>query len=106
MGNEHLNPEKSLLSAAEKEFENQIRPAALVDFSGQGQIIDNLKIFIQAARMRGEALDHVLFMVRLVLEKPHFPALLQTRWESVSKKLQDPLLKTWRSCRVTDQPGT
>jgi len=61
MGNENLNPEKNLLSAAEKEFENHIRPAALEDFSGQGQIIENLKIFIQAARMRGEALDHVLF---------------------------------------------
>ena len=61
MGNEHLNPEKNILSAAEKEFENHIRPSALEEFSGQGQIIDNLKIFIRAAKMRGEALDHVLF---------------------------------------------
>ena len=61
MGNEHLNPEKNVLSAAEKEFENHIRPSALEDFSGQGQIIENLRIFIRAARMRGEALDHVLF---------------------------------------------
>ncbi|MFZ9660635.1 MAG: Holliday junction branch migration DNA helicase RuvB [Chitinophagaceae bacterium] len=38
-----------------------MRPSALVDFSGQGKIIDNLKIFIQAAKMRGETLDHVLF---------------------------------------------
>jgi Holliday junction DNA helicase RuvB len=61
MGNEHLNQEKNILTAAEKEFENQIRPSALEDFSGQGQIIENLRIFIRAARMRGEALDHVLF---------------------------------------------
>lgn len=61
MSNENLNKEKSVLTAAEKEFENQIRPSALADFSGQGQIIDNLKIFIKAAKMRGEALDHVLF---------------------------------------------
>jgi len=49
------------MSAAEKEFENNIRPAHLDDFSGQQQIIDNLRIFIKAAKIRGEALDHVLF---------------------------------------------
>ena len=61
MANENLNKDGSLLSAADKEFENNIRPTAIVDFAGQQQIIDNLKIFIKAARMRGEALDHVLF---------------------------------------------
>ena len=61
MANEHLNKDKSVLSAADKEFENHIRPSVLEEFSGQGQIIDNLKIFIQAAKMRGEALDHILF---------------------------------------------
>ena len=61
MANDNLNKEKSGLTSADKEFENQIRPSALEDFSGQGQIIDNLRIFIQAAKMRGEALDHILF---------------------------------------------
>ena len=61
MANEYLNKDKSGLTAADKEFENHIRPSALEDFSGQGQIIENLKIFIQAAKMRGEALDHILF---------------------------------------------
>jgi Holliday junction DNA helicase RuvB len=61
MTNENLNREKTGLSAAEKEFENHIRPSAISDFSGQTQIIDNLKIFIQAAKMRGEPLDHILF---------------------------------------------
>jgi len=37
-----------------------LRPAALEEFSGQRKIVDNLKVFIQAAKMRGEALDHVL----------------------------------------------
>jgi len=46
---------------AEKEFENTIRPAAIDDFSGQPQLIENLLIFIKAAKIRGEALDHVLF---------------------------------------------
>ncbi|MFN5760855.1 MAG: AAA family ATPase, partial [Sphingobacteriales bacterium] len=61
MANDNLNREKSGLTSADKEFENQIRPSALEDFAGQGQIIDNLRIFIQAAKMRGEALDHILF---------------------------------------------
>ncbi len=44
----------------EKEFENTLRPSAFDDFSGQQKIVDNLKIFIAAARKRGESLDHVL----------------------------------------------
>lgn len=52
--NDHLNP-------AEKEYENSIRPQSIEDFSGQPQLIENLLIFIKAANMRGEALDHVLF---------------------------------------------
>lgn len=61
MANPHLNTEKGPLSAADKEFENNIRPKEIEDFAGQGQIIENLKIFIKAAKLRGEALDHVLF---------------------------------------------
>lgn len=61
MSNPNLNTEGSRLSAAEKEFENTIRPGHINDFSGQAQIIENLKIFIKAAKIRGEALDHVLF---------------------------------------------
>ncbi len=61
MSNPNLNTEKEVLSAAEKEFENSIRPREIDDFSGQSQIIENLIIFIKAAKMRGEALDHVLF---------------------------------------------
>jgi holliday junction DNA helicase RuvB len=61
MNNPNLNKEKDLLSAADKEFESSIRPRQISDFSGQGQIIENLRIFIRAAKMRGESLDHVLF---------------------------------------------
>jgi Holliday junction DNA helicase RuvB len=49
------------VSSAEKEYENSIRPQSIEDFSGQPQLIENLRIFIKAANMRGEALDHVLF---------------------------------------------
>jgi holliday junction DNA helicase RuvB len=61
MSNPNLNREKESLSAAEKEFENGIRPKEISEFSGQAQVIENLIIFIKAAKIRGEALDHVLF---------------------------------------------
>ncbi len=61
MANPNLNSEADNLNSAEKEFENTIRPSAIIDFSGQAQIIDNITIFIKAAKMRGEALDHILF---------------------------------------------
>ena len=50
-----------VLSAADKEFENNIRPAVISEFAGQAQIIENLQIFIKAAKLRNEALDHILF---------------------------------------------
>ncbi len=61
MANPNLSSDKQGLAAVDKEFENNIRPAAIADFSGQDQIIENLRIFIKAAKIRGEALDHVLF---------------------------------------------
>lgn len=45
----------------EQNFESSIRPARFDDYVGQKQTIDNLRVFVQAARRRGEALDHVLF---------------------------------------------
>ena len=41
--------------------ENSVRPASLEEFVGQHQLRDNLRVFIEAAKQRGEALDHVLF---------------------------------------------
>lgn len=61
MSNLNLNNDKNALSPSDKEFENNIRPSAIEEFSGQPQLIENLKVFIKAARMRGEALDHILF---------------------------------------------
>src|SRR5678810_724198 len=61
MINPNLNTDKDSLSSTDKEFENGIRPKQIDDFSGQQQVIDNLVIFIKAAKIRGEALDHVLF---------------------------------------------
>ncbi len=61
MSNPNLQTGSENLSAADKEFENGIRPKEIREFSGQPQVIENLVIFIKAARIRGEALDHVLF---------------------------------------------
>ena len=61
MSNANLNTDASNLTSADKEFENAIRPSEINDFSGQPQLIENLVIFIKAAKLRGEALDHVLF---------------------------------------------
>lgn len=61
MQNPNLNTDQAKLSASDKEFENNIRPSVIDQFSGQQQIIDNLSIFIKAAKLRGEALDHILF---------------------------------------------
>lgn len=61
MANPNLNSDNQKLTATDKEFENNIRPAHIHEFAGQPQLIENLKVFIKAAKIRGEALDHVLF---------------------------------------------
>jgi Holliday junction DNA helicase RuvB len=61
MANPNLNSAKESVTAGEVEFENNIRPKEIDDFAGQPQLIENLTIFIKAAKLRGEALDHILF---------------------------------------------
>ena len=48
------------MSATEKEIERALRPLSFEDFTGQAKILENLEVFVQAAMMRGDALDHVL----------------------------------------------
>ena len=60
MMNDRFDPHDSN-EGKDKEFDRIIRPGALEDFTGQTKIITNLKIFVQAAKKRGESLDHVLF---------------------------------------------
>jgi len=55
-----FNPHNTIESK-DSEFEGIIRPQELEDFTGQSEIVSNLKIYIQAAKMRGESLDHTLF---------------------------------------------
>jgi Holliday junction DNA helicase RuvB len=61
VSNPNLNTDKQNQNTAEQEFENSIRPKLIEEFSGQPQLIENLSIFIRAAKLRGEALDHLLF---------------------------------------------
>ncbi len=58
--NPHLDPTNEPATPEEQNVERALRPKMLDDFSGQPQIVDNLTVFIQAAKLRGEALDHVL----------------------------------------------
>ena len=60
MSNEHLDPTDFSYSSEEKLIDKALRPLSLDDFSGQPKIVDNLNVFIQAAKLRGEALDHVI----------------------------------------------
>ena len=56
-----INPKKDIeLNLDEKEIDKALRPKRLRDFSGQDTSIQNLEIFIEAAKRRGDALDHVL----------------------------------------------
>jgi len=58
--NENLDASGQNLSSNEKEFENSLRPGHFKHFTGQPKVVNNLKIFVEAARQRGDALDHVL----------------------------------------------
>lgn len=58
--NPNIDPDISRLSSTEREYEKALRPGDFGNFVGQQQVVDNLKVFVQAAKLRGEALDHVL----------------------------------------------
>ncbi len=57
---EDFDIRKERVSPAEKDFENALRPLSFADFSGQQSVVDNLQVFVEAAKYRGEPLDHTL----------------------------------------------
>lgn len=59
--NENLDPSGEHFSSEEMDIERALRPLEFDDFAGQDQVLDNLKVFVKAANLRGEALDHTLF---------------------------------------------
>ena len=59
--NENLDPTGENFSPEEVDVEKALRPLSFDDFAGQDQVLENLEIFVKAANLRGEALDHTLF---------------------------------------------
>ncbi len=59
--NENLDPTNENFSSADHDVERALRPLSFDDFAGQDQVLENLRIFVQAANLRDEALDHTLF---------------------------------------------
>ena len=58
--NELFDLKNNFVSDSDKELDKTLRPLSFSDFKGQWRIVENLKIFVEAARLRGESLDHVL----------------------------------------------
>ncbi|MDG2174273.1 MAG: Holliday junction branch migration DNA helicase RuvB [Flavobacteriaceae bacterium] len=90
--NENLDPSSINLSSEEKEFENNLRPNSFEDFSGQDQVIDNLKIFVQASNQRGDALDHTLFHGPPGLGKTTLAHILARELEAGIRVTSGPIL--------------
>ena len=59
--NENLDPTNFNYNSDELDLEKKLRPLSFEDFAGQDQVLDNLKVFVEAANQRNEALDHTLF---------------------------------------------
>jgi holliday junction DNA helicase RuvB len=93
---ENINIRKDIITPNDKEFEKQLRPLSFSDFKGQKQVIENLIVFVTAAKQRGESLDHVL------LNGP--PGLGKTTLATIiANELQVNLRVT--SGPVLDKPG-
>jgi holliday junction DNA helicase RuvB len=88
-----MNPNIDPKDNHSQEVERALRPKALEDFSGQPKIVENLKIFIQAARQRGEALDHVLLHGPPGLGKTTLSHIIANELDSNMKMSSGPVLE-------------
>lgn len=91
--NPHLDPSESQFTSEDKQVERALRPKSLSDFSGQPKIVENLKVFIQAARQREEALDHVLLHGPPGLGKTTLSHIVASEMESDIKMTSGPVLE-------------
>lgn len=87
--NEHISSD---LAAIDREFEQSLRPSGFEEFYGQKKIVDNLKIFIAAAKKRGDALDHVLLTGPPGLGKTTLSFIIAHEMESDIKITSGPVL--------------
>ena len=91
--NPNLDPEKSNLNLGEHEVEKVLRPQSFDDFAGQPHILENLLIFVKAARQRGEALDHVLLHGPPGLGKTTLSHIISNELGSNMKMTSGPVLE-------------
>ena len=94
--NEHLDPTDNKFTPEENDIDPALRPLNFNDFAGQESILENLKIFVQAAKKRGEALDHTLFHGPPGLGKTTLAHILANELEVGIKLTSGPVL---------DKPG-
>ena len=94
--NEHLDPTDNKFTPEESDIDRALRPLNFDDFAGQESILENLKIFVQAAKERGEALDHTLFHGPPGLGKTTLAHILANELEVGIKLTSGPVL---------DKPG-
>jgi Holliday junction DNA helicase RuvB len=89
--------EKSIVSAAaredERQFEASLRPKRLADFTGQPKLKEQLAIAIEAAKLRGEALDHVLLYGPPGLGKTTLATIVATEMEAAFQQTSGPILQ-------------
>jgi len=93
MSNPHLDPSGASFGDEDKQVEKALRPQALEDFNGQPKIVENLRVFIQAARQRGEALDHVLLHGPPGLGKTTLSYIIANELEADLKMTSGPVLE-------------
>ena len=93
MSNPHLDPSGASFGDEDKQVEKALRPQALEDFNGQPKIVENLRVFIQAAVQRGEALDHVLLHGPPGLGKTTLSYIIANELEADLKMTSGPVLE-------------
>ncbi len=92
MREDYLNPDNEQMTPAEQEFDRALRPLEFQDFTGQGKIVENLKIFVEAAKRRNEPLDHVLLHGPPGLGKTTLSYIIANELQSSIKVSSGPVL--------------